>query len=53
MQDITSKAVTQLIKKYPTFFMEPEGSLLCSQKPTTEPYPQLAKSSSPHSCLSP
>jgi hypothetical protein len=23
--------VTQLVKKYPAFFMEPEGSLLCSQ----------------------
>jgi hypothetical protein len=25
--------VTQLIKKYPAFFMEPEGLLPCSQKP--------------------
>jgi hypothetical protein len=31
--------VTQLIKKYPTFFMEPEGSSPFSQKPTTGPYP--------------
>jgi hypothetical protein len=30
--------VTQLVKKYSAFFMEPEGSLPCSQKPATEPY---------------
>jgi hypothetical protein len=30
--------VTQLVKEYPAFFMEPEGSLPCSQKPTTGPY---------------
>jgi hypothetical protein len=41
-------SVTQLIKKYPDFFMEPEGSSLCSQKPATEPYPEPAKSSFPH-----
>jgi hypothetical protein len=28
--------------------MEPEGSLPCSQKPATVPYPELAESSSPH-----
>jgi hypothetical protein len=30
--------VTQLVKYYPVFFMEPEGSLPCSQKPATGPY---------------
>jgi hypothetical protein len=30
--------VTQLVKKYPAFFMEPEGSLPCSRKSTTGPY---------------
>jgi hypothetical protein len=29
--------VTQLIKKYPAFFMEPEGSSPCSQKPAMNP----------------
>jgi hypothetical protein len=34
--------VTQLVKQYSAFFMEPEVSLPCSQKPTTtEPYPEL------------
>jgi hypothetical protein len=32
--------VTQLVKKYPTFFMETEGSLLFSQKPAIGPYPE-------------
>jgi hypothetical protein len=32
--------VTQLIKKYPAFFMEPEGSSPCTQKLTTGPYPE-------------
>jgi hypothetical protein len=27
--------VTQLVKQYPAFFMELEGSLPCSQKPAT------------------
>jgi hypothetical protein len=40
--------VTQLIKKYPAFFMEPKVSLLCSQKPATGPYPEPAESSLPH-----
>jgi hypothetical protein len=29
--------VTQLVKKYPAFFTEPEGSPPCSQKPATGP----------------
>jgi hypothetical protein len=37
--------VTQLVKKYPALFMEPEGSLSCSQKPATGPYPEPAESS--------
>jgi hypothetical protein len=34
--------VTQHVKKYPASFMEPEGSLPCSQKPATGPCPQPA-----------
>jgi hypothetical protein len=30
--------VTQLIKTYPAFFMEPKSLLLCSQKPAIGPY---------------
>jgi hypothetical protein len=45
--------VTQLAKKYPAFFMEPEGLLPCSQKPTTGPHPQPADSISSHGFLSP
>jgi hypothetical protein len=53
VQDIDIwKPVTQLIKKYPTFFMEPEGSLPCLQKPATKPYPEPAESSSPRRFLS-
>jgi hypothetical protein len=44
--------VTKPVKKYP-FFMEPEGSLPCSQKSATGPYPEPAESSSPHRSLSP
>jgi hypothetical protein len=54
VQDIIWKViVTQLVKKYPASFMEPESSLPCSQKPTTGPYPEPAESSSPHRSLSP
>jgi hypothetical protein len=45
--------VIQLVKKYPAFFVETEGSLPCSQKPATGPYLDPAVSSSPHQSLSP
>jgi hypothetical protein len=45
--------VTQLIKKYPASFMELEGSLPCSQKPTIGPYSEPAESSSSHRSQSP
>jgi len=44
---------TQFVKQYPAFFMESEGSSLCSQKPATRPYPEPAESSSPHRSLAP
>jgi len=44
--------VTQLVKKYPAFFMEPEGLLRCLQEPATVPYPETAESSSTHRSLS-
>jgi hypothetical protein len=40
-------------QKISRFLMELEGSLLCSQKPCTGPYPAPANSSSPHRSLSP
>jgi hypothetical protein len=40
-------AVVQLVKKR-TPFMQPEGSLPCSQDPATDPYP-MPLESSPHS----
>jgi hypothetical protein len=45
--------VTHPVKKYPAFFMKPEGLLPYSQKPAIRPYPEPAKSSSPHRTLSP
>jgi hypothetical protein len=33
--------------------MEPEGSLPCSQEPSTGPYPELDQSTPYHSILSP
>jgi hypothetical protein len=53
VQEIIWRAVTQLVKKYPAFFMEPEGSLPCSQKPATGPYPKPAESSLLHQFLVP
>jgi hypothetical protein len=38
--------IAQTVKKFTTF-MEPEGSLPCSQQPTNEPYPE-PDASSPH-----
>jgi len=36
VKDIFEKLiVTQLVKQLPAFFMETEGSLPCSQKPST------------------
>jgi hypothetical protein len=45
--------VTQLIKKYPAFFMEPESSSSCSQKAANGLYSEPAESSSSHRSLSP
>jgi hypothetical protein len=44
--------VAQLVKQ-PAFLIEPKGSLPCSQKSATGPYPEPAKSNSPHQSLSP
>jgi hypothetical protein len=44
VQNIIWKADCHLaIKKYPAFFMEPEGSSPCSQKPAIGPYPEHIK----------
>jgi len=54
MQDIIWKADSHsACQNYPAFFMEPEGSLPCSQKPAMGPYPEPAEYSSPHRSLSP
>jgi hypothetical protein len=53
VQDIIWKAGGHsACEKYP-FFMEPEGSLPCLQKPAIGPYPEPAQSSSPHQSLAP
>jgi hypothetical protein len=44
---------TQLVKQYPAFFMESEGSLPCSQKLAIRLYPQPVESNSPHRSLCP
>jgi hypothetical protein len=49
--NVSKFVVTHLVKQQPIFFMEPEASLPCSQKPATGPYPEPAKSSSPHRSL--
>jgi hypothetical protein len=52
--DIILKADCHSVhRKKNLFFMEPEGSLPCLQKPVTGPYPEPAGSSSPHRFLSP
>jgi hypothetical protein len=45
MQNIILKADCHLAYQK---FAEPEGSLPCSQKPATGPYPEPAESNSPH-----
>jgi hypothetical protein len=49
VQDIIRKAdCHSACQKHICFLMEPEGSLSCSQKLVTGPYPEPAGSSSPH-----
>jgi hypothetical protein len=49
VQDIIWKVDSHsACQKYPVFYMEPEGSLPCSQKLAIRPYPEPAESSSPH-----
>jgi len=43
--------VTQLVKQYPAFFMEPEDSLSCSQKLAIGLCSEPIKSSLPHRSL--
>jgi hypothetical protein len=45
--------VTQHVNQQTAFFMEPEGSSPCSQKPAAGPYLESVESSSPHRSLSP
>jgi hypothetical protein len=47
------KPIVKLVKEYPAFFMESEGSLQCSQKSTTGPCPESTEFSSPHLSLYP
>jgi hypothetical protein len=51
VQDIIWKADSRLAYKNPAFFMKPEGSSACSQKPAIGPCPEPAESSSPHRSL--
>jgi len=44
--------VTQLVKKYPAFCVEPKGSLPCSQKLAIGLYPEPAEYNLPHRFLS-
>jgi hypothetical protein len=48
VQDIIQKADGHSACQKNPFFTEPEGSLPCSQKPATGPYPEPAESSSPN-----
>jgi hypothetical protein len=45
--------LTQIVKPEPAFFMEPESSLSCSQKPTNGAYSEPAESGSSHRYISP
>jgi hypothetical protein len=47
--EAASRSVTQ---EFTSNFMEPGGSLPCSQEPTTGPYPETDRSSTYHSILS-
>jgi len=40
VQDILRKADSHSACQQPAFFMEPKGSLPCSQKSSTGPYPE-------------
>jgi hypothetical protein len=54
VQDIIWKAdCHSACQKYPVFFTKPEGSLPCSQKPATGPYPEPTESSASHGSPSP
>jgi hypothetical protein len=53
VQNIIWKADCHSAYQKKSFFMEPEGSSPCSQKPVTGPCPEPAESSLPHLSLSP